>query len=236
MATLRVWESKTAFNDWPIPEHGARVGWDVHGEDAIRLPRLEYISKLHAQLLPQSGGAWLIHDRSANGTFVDGVRVQGLPIALRDGVPLDFAASVRAVFYLDGPPQPTQPPGTHHDHVEEVPPPPQRTVLPPPVPASPATPPPVWLLRDLRSGASLIRTHAGGGSVRVQKMRLSLEALARAVQDPDPEVARAALSRELDSRGVLSKELQNLDEVFRDILMVLDSFDKKIHQAEDAGR
>lgn len=67
-------------------------------------------------------------------------------------------------------------------------------------------------------------------------MRLSLEALARAVQDPDPEVARAALARELDRRGVLSKELQNLDEVFSDILKVLDSFDKKINQAEDAGR
>lgn len=72
--------------------------------------------------------------------------------------------------------------------------------------------------------------------MRVQKMRLSLEALARAVQDPDPEVARAALVRELDRRGVLSKELQNLDEVFSDILKVLDSFDKKITEAEDAGR
>ena len=67
-------------------------------------------------------------------------------------------------------------------------------------------------------------------------MRLSLEALARAIQDPDPETARAALSKELDRRGVLSKELQNLDEVFRDILMVLDSFDKKITQAEGDGR
>jgi hypothetical protein len=231
MATLRVWESKTAFNDWPISEHGARVGWDVHGDDAIQLPRVEYISKLHAQILPQSGGAWIIHDRSANGTFVDGVRIQGLPIVLRDGVPLDFAGVVSATFYVNAPQR-----ETHYKPIEEPWPSPPPTVTPPPAPAAPASPPPGWLLRDLRSGSSLIRTHAGGGSVRVQKMRLSLEALARAVQDPDPEVARAALAKELDRRGVLSKELQNLDEVFSDILKVLDSFDRKINQAEDAGR
>ncbi|MCK6524782.1 FHA domain-containing protein [Myxococcota bacterium] len=231
MATLRVWESKTAFNDWPISEHGARVGWDVHGDDAIQLPRVEYISKLHAQILPQSGGAWIIHDRSANGTFVDGVRIQGLPIVLRDGVPLDFAGVVSATFYVNGPQR-----EIHYKPVEEPQPKPPPPLPPTPVAPAPAPPPPSWLLRDLRSGSSLIRTHAGGGSVRVQKMRLSLEALARAVQDPDPEVARAALARELDRRGVLSKELQNLDEVFSDILKVLDSFDKKINQAEDAGR
>lgn len=224
MATLRVWESGTTFKDWPVSDHGVKLGWDVTGPGDIRLPRIDYISKLHAEILPQAGGKWQVHDRSSNGTLVDGVRIQGLPARLRDGAALDFAGAVKAVFYLDGP----------KDDIQGNPPPPVLGNPPPPLP--PPTPPPTWLLRDLRSGAVLIRNHAGSGSVRVQKMRLSLEALARAIQDPDPETARAALSKELDRRGVLSKELQNLDEVFRDILMVLDSFDKKVTQAESDGR
>lgn len=225
MATLRVWETETSFRDWPVAEHGVKLGWDASGPGDIRLPKVEFISRLHAEILPQQDGSWKIHDRSSNGTSVDGVRIQGLSARLRDGAALDFAGAVKATFSLTGQDDKRDDGGRdtsggnrreeEQNHKKE---------------------PPPWLLRDLRSGAGLIRNHAGSGSVRVQKMRLSLEALARAVQDPDPEIARAALSKELDRRGVLSKELQNLDEVFRDLLLVLDSFDKKISQAEDAGR
>ena len=227
MATLRVWESGTTFKDWPVSDHGVKLGWDVTGPGDIRLPRIDYISKVHAEILPQAGGKWQVHDRSSNGTLVDGVRIQGLPARLRDGAALDFAGAVKAVFYVDGPPLEEGERSRERREAQDP-----RPLAPTPS----ASPPPTWLLRDLRSGAVLIRNHAGSGSVRVQKMRLSLEALARAIQDPDPETARAALSKELDRRGVLSKELQNLDEVFRDILMVLDSFDKKITQAEGDGR
>lgn len=224
MATLRIWETEASFRDWPVAEHGVKVGWNVGGADDIRLPKVEFISRLHAEILPQADGSWKLLDCSSNGTSVDGVRVQGLPAQLRDGAALNFGGPIRAVFYADRPP--------HSEERDGVSPEVPRREEPEQKPKAP----PAWLLRDLRSGATLIRNHAGSGSVRVQKMRLSLEALARAVQDPDPERARAALSQELDRRGVLSKELQNLDEVFRDLLLVLDSFDRKITQAEDDGR
>lgn len=232
MARLRVYETEAEFRDWPVAEHGVKLGWDATGPGDIRLPKVEFISRLHAEILPHPKGGWQIHDRSSNGTSVDGVRIQGIPARLRDGAALDFAGAIRAVFYLDGPRRDDNREEEKREEerrkeekrddkagLSDVK---KRT--------------PSWLLRDLRSGANLIRNHAGSGSVRVQKLRLSLEALARAVQDPDPETARAALTKELDRRGVLSKELQNLDEVFRDLLLVLDSFDKKITQAEDEGR
>lgn len=224
MATLRIWETEASYKDWPVSAHGVKVGWDAAGPGDIRLPKVEFISRLHAEILPQADGSWKLHDRSSNGTSVDGVKIQGIPARLRDGAALDFAGAIRAVFYVDQPPREVERSPAHRDA--------------PPVepPGQKPKPPPAWLLRDLRSGARLIRNHAESGSVRVQKMRLSLEALARAVQDPDPEIARAALARELDRRGVLSKELQNLDEVFRDLVLVLDSFDKKINQAEEDGR
>ncbi len=62
------------------------------------------VSKVHAYF-HKDGERWLVRDgSSANGTFVNGVRVEAsAPVPLEDGTVLAFGPDVECVFKLPGP-------------------------------------------------------------------------------------------------------------------------------------
>jgi len=58
-----------------------------HGDNARQV---SFLSRRHAHIFRKDGGAYIEDLDSTNGTFVDGVRLQGQPVRLEDGVLVAF--------------------------------------------------------------------------------------------------------------------------------------------------
>lgn len=84
------------------------VGENIVGRDAAARIRFDdpVVSRRHARIVVGASGAQIQDLGSKNGTFVDGRRITGDPVPLRDGIALAFG-TVPAVYSASGTGLPT---------------------------------------------------------------------------------------------------------------------------------
>lgn len=135
---------------WPLPSTAEEITLGRAANADVRLPADDQISRIHARLV-RTGGAWVLHDASRNGTGLNGRRLTApTPLTNNDQVHIGrsvitFHAAVPGQPVDDTPASGAQPtPGTPLDAPDHGTPgmPPAATEAPPTPGTSPAGQPP----------------------------------------------------------------------------------------------